>query len=74
MEKKTFYTEDELVQMYQDGEITLQDFIEYHPEGWLDEYIDYCESRGRNPDEETALDFLAIKDAELEKAMEEGEA
>ena len=74
MEKKTFYTEDELVQMYQDGVISLQDFIEYHLEGWLDEYIDYCESRGRNPDEETALDFLALKDEELEKAMEEGEA
>ena len=54
--------------------ITLQDFIENHPEGWLDEYVDYCDSRGRDPDEETALDFLALKDDELERAMENGDA
>ena len=72
--EKGFYTEDELVQLYQDGVITLQDFIENHPEGWLDEYVNYCVSRGRDPDEETALDFLALKDDELERAMEEGDA
>ena len=73
MEKRT-YTEDELVQLYQDGVITLQDFIENHPEGWLDEYVDWCDSIGRDPDEEAALDFLARKDDELERAMENGYA
>ena len=72
--EKRFYTEDELVQLYQDGVITLQDFIENHPEGWLDEYVDWCDSLGRDPDEETALDFLARKDDELERAMENGDA
>lgn len=74
MEKNTTYTEDELVQLYQDGIITLQDYIDRHPDGWLDEFIGYCIDRKRDPDEETALDFLAMKDAELEKAMEEGNA
>ena len=74
MEKNIAYTEDDLVQLYQEGVITLQDFIEMHPEGWLDEYVDYCDSLHRDPDEGSALDFLALKDAELERAMEEGEA
>lgn len=73
MERKDFYTEDELVQMYQDGDITLLDFIGMHPEGWGEEFAAYCGGRNRTPDEECALDFLALKDAELEKAMEDGE-
>ena len=39
MEKQRSYTEDELVQMYQDGVITLVDFICMHPERWEDEFI-----------------------------------
>lgn len=73
MERKESYTEDELVQMYQDGDITLVDFVSMHPEGWDEEFDAYCGSRGRTPDEECALDFLSLKDAELEKAMEEGD-
>ncbi len=72
--EKTIYNEDELVQMYQDGDITLVEFIGMHPSGWDGEFQDYCREKGRTPDEECALDFLAMKDEELEKAMEQGEA
>lgn len=73
METKRTYTEDELVQLYQDGIISLVEFIKMHPEGWDDEFKSYCEGRSRTPDEECAVDFLARKDAELERALEEGE-
>jgi len=74
MEEKYNIMEDELVQLYQDDDITLVDFIEMHPEGWSDEFKSYCKDRGRDPDEECALDFLAMKNEALEKALEEGEA
>ena len=71
MEKQRSYTEDELVQMYQDGVITLVDFICMQPERWEDEFISFCADTGRSAEEEDALAFLERKDAELEKAMEE---
>lgn len=70
MEKQRSYTEDELVQMYQDGVITLVDFICMHPERWEDEFISFCADTGRSAEEEDALAFLERKDAELEKALE----
>ena len=74
MERKANYTEDELVQLYQDGEITLEDFIENHPDGWFDEYIDFCARKGVDPDEGAALDILEWKNRELEDALAEGRA
>ena len=74
MEKQRSYTEDELVQMYQDGVINLVDFIEMHPENWKDEFQSFCAETGRTVCDESALAFLERKDAELEKAMEEGNA
>ena len=74
MERNTHYTEDELVHLYQDGEITLEDLIENHPDGWFDEYIDFCARKGVDPDEAAALDFLDRKNRELEDALAEGRA
>ena len=74
MEGNTAYTEDQLVQLYQDGVFTLQDFIENHPDGWFDEYIVFCEERGLDPDEASALAFLDWKNGELEEALAEGRA
>ena len=34
MEENMNYTEDQLVQMYQDGEITLAEFVVFHPSDW----------------------------------------
>ena len=74
MERNTHYTEDELVHLYQDGEITLEDLIENHPDGWFDEYIDFCARKGVDPDEGAALDFLDRKNRELEEALAESRA
>lgn len=73
MEKK-IYTEDELVQMYQDGDITLVEFIDMHSEQWQQEYINFCEDKSLNIDEDSAWSFIEHKAEELEKAMEEGNA
>ena len=58
MEKQRSYTEDELVQMYQDGVITLVDFICMHPERWEDEFISFGADTGPAAEEEDALAFL----------------
>ncbi|MCQ2145944.1 MAG: hypothetical protein MJZ16_00335 [Bacteroidales bacterium] len=73
MEKK-FYTEDELVQMYQDGDITLVEFIDMHSEQWQQEYIDFCKDKSLDIGEDSAWAFIEHKAEELEKAMEEGNA
>ena len=38
MEKNRTYTEDELVHMYQDGEITLAELVVFHPSEWGEEF------------------------------------
>lgn len=72
--EKTIYTEDELVQMYQDGDISLVEFIDMHSEQWQQEYINFCEDKSLNIDEDSAWAFIEHKAEELEKAMEEGNA
>lgn len=73
MEKK-YYAEDELVQMYQDGRISLVEYISMHSEEWKKEYENYCRESGVRADEKSAMDFLDIKGSELETAIENGDA
>ena len=74
MKDNKFYSEDELVQMYQNQEITLVDFIDKHSAEWQDEYMAFCEREGKEICEDSANDFIEWKGRELEKAMEEGNA
>lgn len=74
MEQKKTYTEDELVQMYQDGDITLVEFIDKHSKDWQDEYMQFCENENKDIDEDSAWAFLEWKAGQLEKALEEGNA
>lgn len=74
MEENMNYTEDQLVQMYQDGEITLAEFVVFHPSDWG---VEFAMLLARHPDrsqEENALAFLDLKDKELESALERGDA
>ena len=73
MEQK-YYTEDELVQMYQDGQISLVEYISKHSEELQKQYEDYCRDSGVRADENSAMDFLEMKGKELEHAIERGEA
>ena len=73
MEKK-YYAEDELVQMYQDGRISLVEYIRMHCVGWKKEYEAFCRESGVQADEKSAMDFLDMKGSELETAIENGDA
>lgn len=73
MEKK-IYTEDELIQMYQDGDITMLEMVKMHSEQWHEEFCQYCKGKGLEENEESAETFLDFKGQQLEKAMEEGNA
>ena len=74
MEKKSSYTEDELVQMYQNGEITLAEFVVFHPADWGEEFALFLARHPERGEDENAQAFLELKDRELEKAMERGDA
>ena len=73
--EENFYTEDELVQMYQDGTINIKEFISMHSEKWQDSYLEFCEKRGLDiDDEQSSWEFLDMLSATLEEAMRENEA
>ncbi len=74
MEDNKTYTEDELVQMYQDGKITLAEFVVYHPSDWGIEFAMFITRHPDRSEDENALAFLDIKDKELESALERGDA
>ena len=73
MEKK-YYAEDELVQMYQDGRISLVEYISMHSVEWKKEYETFSMESGVQADEKSAMDFLDMKGSELETAIENGNA
>ena len=75
MEKQRSYTEDELVQMYQDGVITLVDFIQMHPDNVLQEdFSSFCGATGRIEDEDAARAFLDFRASLLEEGIQRGDA
>ena len=74
MEENMNYTEDQLVQMYQDGEITLAEFVVFHPSDWGVEFAMFLARPPDRSQEENALAFLDLKDKELESALERGDA
>ena len=74
MEDNRTYTEDELVQMYQEGEITLAEFVVYHPADWGIEFALFIARHPDRSEDENALAFLDLKDRELESALERGDA
>ena len=68
------YTEDQLVQMDQDGEISLAEFVVFHPSDWGVEFAMFLARHPDRSQEENALAFLDLKDKELESALERGDA
>ena len=74
MEENMNYTEDQLVQMYQSGEITLAEFVVFHPSDWGVEFAMFLARHPDKSQEENALAFLDLKDKELESALARGDA
>ena len=48
-------------------------YVTHHSEEWDDEYREYCNQYGYDVTaESSALNFLDLKDRELQEAMDEG--
>lgn len=74
MKKDKYYSEDELVQMYQANKINLVTFIDLHSKEWQNEYLEFCSKRNMDINENSAEAFLDWKAELLEQAMENGNA
>ena len=74
MKQDKFYSEDELIQMYQSNEINLVTFIDLHSQEWLNEYLEFCSNRNLDINENSAEAFLDWKAELLDQAMENGNA
>ena len=74
MKQNKFYSEDELIQMYQSNEINLVSFIDMHSQEWQNEYLEFCSNRNLEINENSAEAFLDWKAELLNQAMENGNA
>ena len=74
MAKEKFYPEETLVEKVQSGEFSWLDYINHHSREWKTEYEEYCKGRGLIIDSDSAEQFLDYKEAQLEQALENGDA
>lgn len=74
METTTFYPEDILIEKMQDGEYGWLDYVSHHSREWLEEYAAYCRRHSLPAVDESAEQFVHYKDAQLEAALECGDA
>jgi len=74
MAKEKFYPEETLIEKVQNGEFSWLDYINHHSREWKTEYEEYCKGRGLSIDSDSAEQFLDYKEAQLEQALENGDA
>lgn len=74
MAKEKFYPEETLIEKVQSGEYSWLDYVNHHSREWKKEYEDYCKDRGLSIDSDSAEQFLDFKNAQLEQALENGDA
>lgn len=65
MKKEKYLSEDELVEKYQNGEIGWTEYVRKHSKEWNEEYDEYLRKNSLIESEETAHDFLRMKDREI---------
>lgn len=65
MKKGKYLSEDELVEKYQNGEIGWTEYVRKHSKEWNEEYDEYLRKNSLRESEETAHDFLRMKDREI---------
>lgn len=65
MKKGKYLSEDELVEKYQKGEIGWTEYVRKHSKEWNEEYDEYLRNNSLKESEETAYDFLRMKDREI---------
>lgn len=74
MSEQKFYPEEILIEKMESGEYGWQDYVNHYSAEWQEEYSRYCKDKGLEPGNSSAAEFVRYKDAELESAMEAGEA
>lgn len=67
--KKKFHPEDWLVSRFQEKKISWKEYVTMHSPEWKKEFEDFCLKNGRPQDDNSAKDFLDIKDKEIEEGM-----
>ncbi len=70
IEKIKQLPEDELINLFQENQITLAQYYQCLPET-CEEYMDFCDEHSRHPaSEEAAKLFLEFRSKEVDKIME----
>ena len=67
MKKKRFYSEENLIQRYQDGEITMLYFVKHHTLAWKKQYQQFCEDNELPQNEVSAELFYEQRTNDIEK-------
>ena len=68
MSKEEYYPEETLVEKVQSGEYGWKDYVWHHSREWRTEYEKYCRLR------DLPMDFLDMKQEEIETALANGDA
>ena len=74
METTTFYPEDILIEKMQDGEYGWLDYVNHHSREWQEEQAASGDRHALPGNDESAERFVNHKDAQLEAALESGDA
>lgn len=73
MAKEKFYTVEVLVEKMQNGEIGWLQYVNHYSRKMKKEFAQWCIDEDKTPSDESAEEFLALKSAEMEEAMEKGD-
>ena len=74
MKRGTYYPEEILIEKLQCGEFSWLDYVNHFSKEWQDEYEIYCKEHSKTIGDESAEDFVNYKSAQLEEAMDTGNA
>ena len=70
--RNEYFTEDELIEKFQNGEIGYLEYVTGYSEEWDAQFAEFLKERGLKADNETAQEFLKYKDELMEKGHEDG--
>ena len=72
MAKEKFYPVEVLVEKMQNGEIGWLGYVNHYSRKMKKEFAQWCQDEGKTISDDSAEEFLALKSAEMEEAMEKG--
>lgn len=70
--KKKYYSEDELIDKYQKGEIDWLEYVTGFSKEWEEEYEEFLKENNFLADNDSALRFLQHKEEMMEFAHQKG--